>query len=224
MNAITLFVAERLRAFKELVQRIDLDAVERIARILRLARGNGATIYIAGNGGSAATASHWVNDLGKATKSSGGPPMRVISLSDNISWLTALANDEGYDRVFAGQLENFAQHGDILIVISASGNSPNLVKAVELAHARGLVTVGLLGFDGGVLKSKLNECLWIPTEKGAYGLVESAHALLCHVLTDCLASNSVLDSKDAETLAYKTKDGGTSETQFPNGPRLRVQS
>lgn len=218
--------AEYFHAFDKLARQLDLNALERIVQRLRLARDNGATIYIAGNGGSAATASHWVNDLGKATKSSGGPPMRVISLSDNVSWLTALANDEGYDRVFAGQLENFAQHGDILVVISASGNSPNLVKAVELAHARGLVTVGFLGFDGGVLKNKLNECLWVPTEKGAYGLVESAHALLCHVLTDCLASNSVLDSKDEkETHAYKVTDDGTSgKPQFANGPRLRVQS
>ena len=101
--------AEYLRAFETLVQRIDLDAVERVARRLRTARDSGAMIYVAGNGGSAASASHWVNDLGKATKRSGRAPMRVMSLSDNVAWLTALANDEGYERVFAGQLENFAQ-------------------------------------------------------------------------------------------------------------------
>jgi D-sedoheptulose 7-phosphate isomerase len=175
-----------LEAFEKLLHQLDLDAVERIIRRLQDARDRGAMIYVAGNGGSAAAASHWVNDLGKATKLSGRSPMRVMSLSDNVSWLTALANDEGYERVFAGQLENFAQCGDVLVVISASGNSPNLVHAVELAQMRGVVTIGFLGFDGGVLKNKVDECLWFPTEKGAYGVVEAGHAMLCHLLTICL--------------------------------------
>ena len=177
---------EYLGNFEALLHNIDLTSVERIVQRLRLARDTGATIYIAGNGGSAATASHWVNDLGKATKLSGRAPMRVMSLNDNVSWLTALANDEGYERVFAGQLENFAQPGDVLIVISASGNSTNLVRAVELAHKSDICTIGFLGFDGGVLKNSVDECLWLPTEKGAYGLVEAGHGLLCHLLTICL--------------------------------------
>ena len=93
----------------------------------------GNTIYLAGNGGSAATASHWANDLGKATKCPGAKPIRVVSLSEHVSWMTALANDDGYDRIFAGQLENFAVPGDVLVVFSASGNSPNLVEAVRTA-------------------------------------------------------------------------------------------
>jgi D-sedoheptulose 7-phosphate isomerase len=181
--------ADYLQSFMLLLDRIDLQVVERIVQCLENARDNGATIYVAGNGGSAATASHWVNDLGKATKVGGLTPMRVMSLSDNISWLTALANDEGYDRVFTGQLENFARPGDLLVVISASGNSPNLVRAVEFACSRGVVTIGLLGFDGGILKSMLHETLLLPTDRGAYGLVESGHALLCHVLTTCLTQS-----------------------------------
>lgn len=175
-----------VQGFKGLLQQIEPGALARIVQHLRRAGDRGATIYIAGNGGSAATASHWVNDLGKATKCSGEAPLRVMSLSDNMSWLTALANDEGYERVFSGQLENFARPGDVLIVLSASGNSPNLVEAVELARLRGVFTIALLGFDGGVLKSKVDECLWLATEKGAYGLVESGHSLLCHILTTCL--------------------------------------
>jgi D-sedoheptulose 7-phosphate isomerase len=178
--------ADYVRTFEVLLRQIDPDAIGRIVQFLRTAGNRGATIYVAGNGGSAATASHWVNDLGKATKCSGELPLRVISLSDNVSWLTALANDEGYDRVFSGQLENFARPGDILVVISASGNSPNLIEAVEFAHERGLLTIGLLGFDGGVLKNKVDDYLWFSTEKGAYGLVESGHSLLCHILTSCL--------------------------------------
>jgi len=176
-----------LQKFTVLLRQIDLDAIERVIQRLRDARDSGAMIYIAGNGGSAATATHWANDLGKATKRSGCMPMRVMSLSDNVSWLTALANDEGYERVFAGQLENFACPGDILVVISASGNSPNLTRAVELAQTCGVVTIGFLGFDGGVLKNVVDECLWLPTEKGAYGLAEAGHGLLCHMLTTCLA-------------------------------------
>jgi D-sedoheptulose 7-phosphate isomerase len=162
-------------------------SVRGIVRLLNDSRERGATIYIAGNGGSASTASHWVNDLGKATKREGKPPMRVMSLNDNVSWLTALANDEGYDRIFAGQLENFAKPGDVLVVLSASGNSRNLIEAVELARTRGVTTVALLGFDGGALKDKVDQCLWLPSEKGTYGLVEGAHSVLCHVLTECLA-------------------------------------
>jgi D-sedoheptulose 7-phosphate isomerase len=196
--------AEYVQASIILLNQIDLEAIERVVRILRTTRDSGATVYIAGNGGSAATASHWANDLGKATKASGQMAMRVMSLSDNVSWLTALANDEGYERVFAGQLENFAQPGDTLVVISASGNSPNLVRAVELARDRGVVTVAFLGFDGGVLKNQVDDYLWFRTERGAYGLVESAHSLLCHILTTCLmqpqaaASNGSREAKPAE--------------------------
>lgn len=178
-----------LREFGELLQRVNLDAVERIYQILRSARDNGATVYLAGNGGSAATAAHWVNDLGKGAKESCRLPLRVMSLSDNVSWLTALANDEGYERVFAGQLENFAKANDVLVVLSASGNSANLLRAVEMARARKLKTIGFLGFDGGALKNMVDEVVLLPTPKGAYGLVESGHDLLCHILTACLAAD-----------------------------------
>jgi D-sedoheptulose 7-phosphate isomerase len=175
-----------LKEFRTLLERLDVAAVERVVDHLRQIRDADGTVYVAGNGGSASTASHWANDLGKATKASGRAFMRVMCLSDNVSWLTALANDEGYERVFSGQLENFAGSGDMLVVISASGNSPNLLAAVELAHRRGVVTVGLLGFDGGALKERVDEHLWLPTELGEYGLVESAHSVVCDILTTCL--------------------------------------
>jgi D-sedoheptulose 7-phosphate isomerase len=177
-----------LPAFERLLKAIDSSAIERIARRLCVARENEATIYVAGNGGSAAIASHWVNDLGKATKRAGSPPVRVMSLSDNVSWLTALANDEGYDRVFAGQLENFAKKDDVLVVISSSGNSSNLVRAVEVARLKGMTVIGLLGFDGGVLKQLADDCLLVQTSKGLYGLVEPMHEMVCHLLTACVAA------------------------------------
>ena len=126
------------------------------------------------------------NDLSKATLRSGRRPMRVLSLSDNVSWLTALANDEGYDRVFEGQLINLSSPGDILVVISASGNSANLVRAVDYAGTHGMQTIGLLGFDGGRLLDAVNTALWTQTDKGEYGVVETAHTLVGDLLTTCL--------------------------------------
>jgi D-sedoheptulose 7-phosphate isomerase len=195
-----------LMCFEALLRQIDINAIERVVDRLRAARDSGAMIYIAGNGGSASTASHWVNDLGKATKGNGRLPIRAMSLNDNMSWLTALANDEGYERVFSGQLENFAQSGDILIVISASGNSPNLLRAVELAQMRGVFTIALLGFDGGLLKGRVDDYLWLPTEKGAYGLVESAHGVLCHLLTTCLAEET-LEETGANQRSHRVYSG-----------------
>jgi D-sedoheptulose 7-phosphate isomerase len=172
--------------FGELLQSFDIAAVCRVVDTLRDARDRGATVYIAGNGGSAATASHLANDLGKAAKRSGQRPFKVMSLSDNVAWITALANDEGYERVFSGQLENFAAPGDVLIVISASGNSPNLLEAVQHAQRNGVRTVGVLGFDGGALLSVVDEAVWVETAPGVYGPVETAHVLLCDVISTCL--------------------------------------
>lgn len=185
--------AAYLRAIQGLLAQIDLEALERIVETLRGARDRGATIFVAGNGGSAATASHLVNDLGKATKTSGLSAIRVIGLVDNVSWLTALANDEGYERVFSGQLENFAAPGDVLLVISASGNSANLVSAVELARTQGVHTLALLGFDGGILRTLVDDCLWLCCPKGLYGLVESAHSILGDILASCLMSPGQAD-------------------------------
>jgi len=188
-HAVTLEVrrmaSDFLQDVENLLQRVDPAAIERLVELLRSARDRGAAIYVAGNGGSAATASHLVNDLGKATKGAGRRPMRVVSLSDNLSWITALGNDEGFERIFSGQLENYAEPGDILIIISAGGNSPNLVRAVELARDRGLTTIALLGFDGGVLKQAVDVPLWIMSANGAYGAVESVHLILCHALVTC---------------------------------------
>jgi D-sedoheptulose 7-phosphate isomerase len=180
---------EYFQRLNTIVEQVDLNAVNRIFQQLRRARDRGSRVFIAGNGGSASTASHWVHDLGKATKRSGRDPFQVTCLSDNISWLTALANDEGYDRVFAGQLENFARRDDLLIVLTASGNSPNLVRAVEFARSKGLKTIGFLGFDGGLLKDMVDDLVWVKTEKGQYELVEDAHMVVCHVLTTSLVKD-----------------------------------
>jgi D-sedoheptulose 7-phosphate isomerase len=164
-------ISSHLSSVGNVLKEIDLEAVQRVVQLFRDVRDRRGTIYIAANGGSSSTASHWVNDLGKATKRSGCPPIRVMSLSDNVSWFTALANDEGVERVFA------------------SGNSPNLIEAVDLANRRMVTTVALLGFDGGALKNLVDEVVLVETAKGSYELVEDAHSVICHAITRCLISD-----------------------------------
>ena len=170
----------------QLVQATDVSTLERVVNRLRSARERGACVYIMGNGGSAATASHFANDLCKAAKKSGKSPIRAFCLTDNVPWLTALANDEGYESIFTGQLDNHLRPGDVVIAISASGNSPNLVRAVELAKSRDATTIGILGFDGGVLRQMVDVLLLVPSEIGRYGPVEDVHLMLEHVITECL--------------------------------------
>lgn len=182
-------IFEHLEAVREQLGRVAAADVRRLVHLLRSVRDRGSFVYIAGNGGSASTASHWANDLGKATKRSGQRPVKVISLSDNVSWFSALSNDEGYDRSFAGQLENYVSAGDILLCISASGNSKNLVAAAELAKARGAFTYALLGFDGGALKDIVEYSMVVKCDRGAYELVEDVHMAVCHAVTRCLIAD-----------------------------------
>lgn len=176
-----------LESTREALSGIDPAAVARVVAVLRQARGSGATVYVIGNGGSASTASHLATDLSKATARDGAKRLRAISLSDNAAFLTALANDDGYDQVFAGQLSGLVRAGDVLIAISASGNSANVLRAVELARGRGATTVALVGFDGGDLLRLADVAVHVATEHGAYGTVEDAHLAIHHALTVCLA-------------------------------------
>lgn len=178
--------ATYFESLEKLLDSVDLDAVERVIQTLHDVRDQGGTVFVAGNGGSAATATHWVNDLCKATRAEGRLPIKAISLTDNVSFLTALANDEGYDRVFSGQLENLGMPGDIVVLISASGNSPNLVRAVATARERGMISIGVLGFDGGALKEEVDDFIWLPTDVGEYGLAETGHSVVTDLITTCL--------------------------------------
>jgi D-sedoheptulose 7-phosphate isomerase len=143
-------------------------------------------VLVAGNGGSASTASHLACDLGKtvlgANPTARASRFRVVSLADNVAVLTAWANDEGYETVFAEQVKMLGRPGDVLIVISASGNSPNIIAAVHAAHERGLETIGLLGYDGGAAKHLVDDAIVIACHD--YGHVESAHLVLGHLLTE----------------------------------------
>jgi D-sedoheptulose 7-phosphate isomerase len=151
------------------------------AALLHRAWAHRAQIFLLGNGGSASTASHMANDLSKATIVPGQPRMRVIALTDNVSVITAWANDESYDCVFKEQLENLLNPGDLVLAISASGNSPNVLRAVEFARERGAVTIGWTGRSGGCLKDIVDHCVHAPTDD--VGMIENAHLVFDHLVT-----------------------------------------
>jgi D-sedoheptulose 7-phosphate isomerase len=163
----------------------DIDAV---VGVLLAAYERNARVFIAGNGGSAALASHFACDLEKTA--SGPHPrqvrrrLRALSLNDNMASFSAWANDEGYQVVFAEQLRSHADPGDVLVVISASGNSPNIVAALEAAAQMGLVTVALVGFEGGRALGLADHALHVGASD--YGVVEGVHGVLTHVITSCL--------------------------------------
>ena len=164
---------------------VDLDAVESVSNALLEARDLGSHIFVVGNGGSAATASHMATDL---MLGSGlvDPPLRVIALTDNQAIITATGNDVSFDQVFSRQLIHLAQRGDILITVSASGNSPNVVACVNAAKKVGLTTIAFTGFDGGRLAAMVDFLVHVPTRIGAYGPVEDAHLMINHMITEQL--------------------------------------
>jgi D-sedoheptulose 7-phosphate isomerase len=171
----------------EVLRRLDYNEIGRVIELFRKARTQGATIFICGNGGSAATAAHFANDLGFGASPEGKTPIRAICLTSNSAFLTCLANDIGYENVFAWQLRNLMTPGDIVVAISASGNSPNTVKALEYARDNGGVPVAFLGFDGGKMKDLAQYSILAPTDKGEYGPVEDVHMTLDHLISTFLA-------------------------------------
>jgi D-sedoheptulose 7-phosphate isomerase len=171
-----------LKYLTEVFQQIDRDAVAAFADALLEARERDARIFFIGNGGSAATASHWVNDLTRWRDR----PFRAISLTDNVAVLTAYGNDFGYDQVFLRQLQTLMSPGDMVVAISASGNSPNIVLAIEYANANDAVTVGMTGFDGGILREIAQIVVHAPTNAGEYGPAEDVHMVLDHLVTSYL--------------------------------------
>ena len=160
---------------------IDVNEIAAFARVLLDARERDARIYFIGNGGSAATASHFANDVAIGCRS-WQKPFRAMSLTDNVSILTAVGNDYGYEEIFVAQLKTLMQGGDVVVAISASGNSPNVLKAVEYANANGAITVALTGFDGGKLRRLAQSAVHVPTSKGEYGPVEDIHMVFDHLI------------------------------------------
>lgn len=165
---------------------LDLGSVTRVVDCLFDAWQRRALVAIAGNGGSASTASHMANDLVKATRCDGKECFRAISLVDNVSLLTALANDTSYHTVFADQLSSLFGEGDLIVLLSASGESPNVLAAARRARELGGTSIALLGFSGGTLAEVADLAIHVETDRGDYGHVEDVHLALNHMITESL--------------------------------------
>jgi D-sedoheptulose 7-phosphate isomerase len=159
---------------------IPLESVAQLVEKLRQALKEDRQIFVFGNGGSAANASHFATDLGKGSSDKLGKRFRVLSLNDNVSWMTALGNDYSYDDVFVRQLMNYGKPRDLVLTMSVSGNSPNLVKAIEWAKKNGLHTVALVGGKRGRLAELAEQVIVVNDTH--YGRVEDAHMGICHML------------------------------------------
>jgi D-sedoheptulose 7-phosphate isomerase len=181
---------EYLRRVGEELLRLDTRQIEKLADLLYQCYEQGRFVFICGNGGSGANASHFCEDLGKGTlrredfENDQRKRLKVLSLTDNTPYILAWANDEGFDRIFVEQLKNLASPGDLLIAISGSGNSPNVLRAVEWANRHGLTTFGCTGFNGGKLRQLAHYHFHVPMDD--MGIVESIHLTVFHWVLDNL--------------------------------------
>jgi D-sedoheptulose 7-phosphate isomerase len=158
-----------------------LEGVRRIVPILLRARDARRTVFFLGNGGSASTASHFVTDISKVATRGDGRPIRCVGLTDNVPGMTAIANDRDYARIFVDQLRVLAEPGDVVVAISGSGNSPNVLEAVRLARTLGLATIGLTGIGGGKLKDLVDVPVVVPTNSMQH--TEDVHVIVLHLVT-----------------------------------------
>ena len=175
-------IAKYLQAVQATINNLDPEVIASFATHLENAYNNNQSIYVIGNGGSAANASHFAQDLAKGIffEKPVAKTMKAISLTDNIAHITAIANDTGYQNIFSAQLNTYAQDSDVLICISGSGNSENIVEAVKVAKQKNMFVIGVTGFDGGQLKSIANFSVHVPLHEMC--TVESIHSIIFHLI------------------------------------------
>jgi D-sedoheptulose 7-phosphate isomerase len=181
-------VEQYLKNHATLLGGIDTAAWERGIGMVRDAFENGRKIITLGNGGSAYAASHYITDWNKMVRLATGKPFCGLSLADNIGLVTAYGNDIGYDEVFAGQLKSVMAQGDLVIAISGSGNSPNVLKAVEYANANGGITLAVVGYDGGKLKPMAHHAVWVPSNDMQH--CEDLHLMFGHMVMKALCETT----------------------------------
>lgn len=182
MQKINNFINDYLSSLKGSLEQIPPEDLDKIVSILLDAHKNDKKIFIFGNGGSASTSSHFANDLNKLCSLKGKKRFKAIALTDNIPLMTAWANDEDYGSIFVEQLKNLMDRGDVVIAISGSGNSVNVVRAVEYSKKMSGISIGFLGFDGGKLKNIVDS--YIIVRSDMYGVVEDAHLAICHIIAN----------------------------------------
>lgn len=183
MKNFNEFVTDYYARFSQALLDFDKAPLNEVLAVMDDLVKTESTLWVAGNGGSAAISNHTICDMTKGTQCDheGQPPLRTQSLASNVPMLTALGNDVGYEYVFERQLEYYLKPTDAVLLVSSSGNSPNVVRACEYANTRGVPTIAFVGFKGGKLKEIAKHVVWIPVEN--YGIVEDAHQSLIHVLS-----------------------------------------
>lgn len=186
----TSYAQRYLGQVASILYQLPEEPIAQIIKALREARLERRQIFLIGNGGSAATASHFTNDLMKSTVAEGKPRMKAIALTDSIPLLTAYANDCGYETVFAEQLDALAAPGDVLVAFSGSGRSPNVIRALDLARARDLTTLGITARDGGLMKERCDVCLVAPCQPMEQ--IEDVHAVLTHLISSAIRDDAEL--------------------------------
>lgn len=203
-------VAQYITDLQDTLDRLPLEQIERIIETLLEAQMAGQTVYIFGNGGSASTASHFACDLGKNTALPGLPRMRVIALTDNVELITAWANDTAYEHIFAEQLRGLVQPGDVVIGISGSGRSPNVLNAIALARQVGATTIGLTGFEGGLLAGMVDIPLVVPSD--SMEQIEDVHLILEHMICTAIRESQKDQAKAAPEFYAMPVIPGTLKT------------
>jgi D-sedoheptulose 7-phosphate isomerase len=166
------------------VKNLPFQQVDNVSEILFGAYDKQHTVFVFGNGGSAALASHFACDLGKGTVNGSAKRFKVMALTDNVPLMTAWANDSHYENVFSEQLANFAAPRDVVFAISGSGNSPNILKALQVANEAGLTTIGLTGFSGGRMLALCDACIVVPCDN--MQVIEDLHLCVAHSLFTCI--------------------------------------
>ena len=184
------WINDYVQAQKAALDSISVEAVAELVELLQKALAEERQIFVFGNGGSAANASHFVTDLGKGASDKLMRRFRCLSLNDNVSWITAIGNDYSYEDVFLRQLMNYGKAGDVVLALSVSGNSPNVVRAVEWARANKLETIALVGGKQGKLATAAEHVVVIDSTH--YGRVEDAHMGICHMLCYAFMENPLL--------------------------------
>ncbi len=178
---IKSFTRKYVSTLNQLLEQIDAEVIQSILDTLETTRCAGGRVYVLGNGGSAATASHMVNDLGAGLRRRDIINFDIISLADNTPVCSAISNDVGYENIFYLQLKGLLKPQDLIIAISCSGNSPNIIKAVSYANKIGAKVIGCTGFSGGFLKDNCDINYHVDAPEGEYGLVEDMHLILDHI-------------------------------------------